>query len=116
MLFIAKRSFLDILAALVIALLFLMPNILLHTIGWGLVWLSTVRTIWHVNHWRKYRAAAARAFHLMEYLASVGLTLLLTSAGATTLASSPIAPQLIYAGAIGLLFGSCQSAWRLLVR
>jgi hypothetical protein len=116
MLFIAKRSFLDILAALVIALLFLMPNILLHTIGWGLVWLSIVRTIWHLNHWRKYRSATTRAFHLMEYLASVGLTLLLTSAGATTLASSPIAPQLIYAGAIGLLFGSCQSAWRLLVR
>jgi hypothetical protein len=116
MLFVAKRSFLDILAALVIALLFLMPNLLLHAIGWGLVWLSIVRTIWHVNHWRNYRATATRAFHLMEYLASVGVTLLLTSAGATALASCPIAPQLIYAGAISLLFGSCQNAWRLLVR
>jgi hypothetical protein len=116
MLFVAKRSFLDLLAVLVIGLLFLMPNISLNTIGWGLVWLSVARVIWHVNHWRIYRATSIEPFRPIGYLASVAATLLLTSAGVTALLGWSIAPQLTYVGAITLLFGSCLNAWRLLVR
>jgi hypothetical protein len=116
MLFVAKRSFLDFLAVLVIALLFLMPDISLNTIGWALVWLSVARVVWHVNHWRIYRAMSTSTFRLIEYLASIAATLLLIMAGVTALLGGPAAPQLTYAGAITLLFGSCQNAWRLLVR
>lgn len=116
MLFVAKRSFLDFLAVLVIGLLFLMPDISLNTIGWGLVWLTVARVVWHVNHWRIYRATSSDAFRLIEYLASIAATLLLTAAGVTALMGRPSAPQLTYIGAITLLFGSCQNAWRLLVR
>jgi hypothetical protein len=116
MLFVAKRSFLDFLAVLVIGLLFLMPDISLNTIGWGLVWLSVARVIWHANHWRIYRATSTETFRLIGYLASIAATLLLTIAGVTALLGWPVAPQLTYIGAITLLFGSCQNAWRLLVR
>jgi hypothetical protein len=116
MLFVAKRSFLDFLAVLVIALLFLMPDISLNTIGWALVWLCFARALWHVNHWRIYRAASTGTFHLLEYLASIAATLLLTTAGVTALLNGSAAPQLTYVGVITLLFGSCQNAWRLLVR
>jgi hypothetical protein len=116
MLFVAKRSFLDFLAVLVVGLLFLMPDISLHAIGWGLVWLSVARVVWHVNHWRIYRATSTEPFRPIEYLASIAATLLLTVAGVTAFLGWAIAPQLTYVGAITLLFGSCQNAWRLLVR
>jgi hypothetical protein len=81
-----------------------------------LVWLSVARVIWHVNHWRIYRATSAEPFRLMEYLASIAATSLLIVAGITALLGCAVAPELTYVGAITLLFGSCQNAWRLLVR
>jgi hypothetical protein len=116
MLFVAKRSFLDFLAVLVIALLFLMPDIALRTVGWALVWLTLARVVWHVNHWRTYRATSARAFSLIAYVGSIAATLLLAIAGGAALMGWPAAPQLTYSAAITLLFGACQNAWRLLVR
>lgn len=116
MLFVAKRSFLDFLAVLTIALLILMPDISLKAIGWGLVWLSVARVTWHVNHWRNYRVTTTATFRLLDYLASMAATLLLIIAGVTALLGWPAAPQLTYVGAITLMFGSCLNAWRLLVR
>ena len=116
MLFIAKRSFFDFLAVLIIALLFLMPDISLKTIGWALAWVSFVRVLWHVNQRRIIRATTTETFRLSAHLIPIAATLLLIIAGAAALLSWPVASRLTYIGAITLLFGSCENAWRLLVR
>lgn len=115
MLFMAKRSFIDFLAVLALALLFLMPKISLQAIGWTQLGLAATRVAWHVRHWRIYRTVAAKGHYLSEYLAPVGATLVLLIGGLGALQAWPEVLKTTYAAALMLLFGACQNAWRLLV-
>lgn len=115
MLFMAKRSFIDFLAVLALALLFLMPKLTLQAVGWTQLGLGASRVAWHVRHWRMYHAVAVKGQHLREYLAPVGATLVLLIAGLGALLAWPDVLKTTYVASLMLLFGACQNAWRLLV-
>lgn len=115
MLFMAKRSFVDFLAVLALALLFLMPKLTLQAVGWTQLVLGASRVAWHVRHWRMSRSLAAKGRSLREYLAPVGATLALLVAGGGALLAWPDVLKTTYIAALMLLFGACQNAWRLLV-
>lgn len=117
MLLVAKRSFLDFLAVLVIALVFLVPGASTYVIGWAVLWISITRAVWHVGYWRTYRSSAAsRSRFIWEFLVPVAETMVLAAAGIAALLNYAVAPKLIYVAAIALLIGACQNAWRLLIR
>lgn len=116
MLVIAKRSFLDFLAVLGIALFFLIPAISLYVMGWAILWLSVTRAVWHARYLRMYHGSAELKPEPREYVIPVVATLVLAAAGIAMLLSYSVAPKLIYGAAIALMFGACQNAWRLLIR
>jgi hypothetical protein len=113
---IAKRSFLDFLAVLGIAMFFLVPSISHILIGWAVLWLSATRAMWHVRYLRTYHGSVDLKPTPREYVIPVVATVVLTTAGVAMLLSYAVAPKLIYSAAIVLLFGACQNAWRLLIR
>jgi len=115
-LLVAKRSFFDFLAVLLIGLCFLVPGISRYVVGWGLLWLSLARVIWHVSHWRWYRSSELPNTRLVEYVAPMVLTSILVVAGVSVLEAYAFASRLIYVAVVALLIGACQNAWRLLVR
>jgi hypothetical protein len=116
MLSIARRSFMDFLAVLSLALFFLVPTISLQSVGLVAIVLGIARATWHVNHWIKYRSGPAATLHTNEFLKSIFATTFLLVAGVGSLLAWVHAPRLIYAAAIVLLFGACKNAWLLLVR
>lgn len=116
MLLVSQRSFFDLMAVLLLGLCFLVPVISHQLIGWGLLWLSVMRAIWHVNHWRSYHDVALPGTRVMEYIVPMITTLMLVLAGAGMLLAKPFALHLVYLMAVVLLFAACRNAWRLLVR
>jgi len=116
MLMIAKRSFMDFLAVLAVALLFLVPAVSPYVIGWAILWLGILRAVWHVSHWRTCRSLATLNMKLREYIVPMVATFGLFIAGIATLLAWSIALKVTYVLAIALLFGACQNAWRLLTR
>jgi hypothetical protein len=112
---IARRSFMDFLAALALALFFLVPTISLQSVGVVAVALSIARGVWHVRHWLKYRSVPDAALNTMEFVKSIFATAFLFAAGTCSLLVWSLAPRLTYAAAIVLLFGACKNAWLLLV-
>ena len=116
MLFVARRSFFDFLAVLGLALLYLMPNVLISEVNWFQLFLCLARVTWHVRHWRSFGATAGWIAHVKEQLVPFIATGLMSLAVIGVWLSWPVAPNLTYIGAIILLFGACQNAWRLLVR
>jgi hypothetical protein len=116
MLVVAKRSFLDFLAVLGTALVFLIPQISTDMIGWGVLWLSVTRAVWHVRYLRMYHGSAMLKPELREYVIPVIATVVLAIGGIAMLLSYFDAQKLIYGAAIALLLGACQNAWRLLIR
>ena len=116
MLFVARRSFFDFLAVLGLALLYLMPNVSIKEVNWMLLLLCVARSAWHVRHWREFGATAGVAAHLKEQMVPLAATAIMSAAMIGIWQDWPVAPNLTYVGAIILLFGACQNAWRLLVR
>jgi hypothetical protein len=116
MLSIARRSFMDFLAVLALALFFLVPTISLQSVGLVAVTLSIARAVWHVSHWLKYRSGPTATLHAKDFFKSIFATVFLLVAGAGSLLAWEHAPRLTYAAAIVLLFGACKNAWLLLVR
>jgi hypothetical protein len=116
MLFIAKRSFMDFLSVLAIALMFLVPNVSNYSIGWGVLWVGIVRVAWHVSHKRQHRWLTAYDANIRIYVVSMAATAVLLIAGAATLLTWSHAAKLTYTAAMLLLFDACQNAWRLLIR
>jgi hypothetical protein len=116
MLVLAKRSFLDFLAVLGIALIFLIPAISLYMLGWTVLWLGITRAVWHIRYLRMYHRSEALKPEPKEYVIPLIATALLTAAGIAMLLSHASGPKLIYGSAIALLLGACQNAWRLLIR
>jgi hypothetical protein len=115
MLVIAQRSFLDFMAVLAIALLFLVPSVSLDVIAWVVLWLSVTR-IGHVIYLRMHHGSSVIRPHIREYFMPMAATFVLLVAGVAMFLSYAIAPRLIYVAAIALLIGACQNAWRLLIR
>jgi hypothetical protein len=116
MLLVSKRSFLDFIAVLAIALLFLVPAISRDVIGWAVLWLGGARTAWHVSHWRERPNLSAINLTLRDYVAPMAITLGLLITGAVMLLGWQIAWKLVYVMSVVLLLGACQNAWHLLTR
>jgi hypothetical protein len=116
MLFIAKRSFLDFLTVLAVALMFLVPARSYEVMGWVTLGLGIVRSVWHVSHWRKHGKLTTADTRPRVYLVSMAATLVLVIAGVATLLAWSHAAKLTYTAAMLLLFDACQNAWRLLTR
>lgn len=116
MLFIAKRSFLDFLTVLAIALLFLVPAVSSAVMGWAILWLGVLRAVWHISLWRTRRTLALPEARMRAHLVSMVATVVLLIAGVAMLMLWPRAAKLTYVAAILLLFDACQNAWCLLTR
>jgi hypothetical protein len=116
MLFIAKRSFLDFLTVLAIALMFLVPGASSLAMGWVILGLGAIRSAWHVRHWYKRSKLTSPDTNSRSYVVSMAATGMLIIAGAATLLAWDHTGKLTYAAAILLLFDACQNAWRLLTR
>ncbi len=116
MLMLARRSFIDFLAVLGIALLFLVPAVSPYVIGWAILWLAVARVVWHVSHWRTCRKLATINMKSSEYIVPMVATAGLFMAGTAALLAWTHAWKTIYVVAIVLLSGACQNAWRLLTR
>jgi hypothetical protein len=116
MLFIAKRSFLDFLSVLAIALLFLVPDVSNTMMAWGILWLGAARAAWHVSLWRAHGKLAQIDTYMRPHVVSMVATAVLVIAGVAMLLDWSHAAKLTYAGAMLLLFDACQNAWRLLTK
>jgi hypothetical protein len=116
MLFIAKRSFLDFLAVLAVALMFLVPAASYEVMGWVILGLGVVRVAWHISHWRKQSKLTLPDARPGASVISMAATLVLVVAGVAMLLAWPHAAKLTYVAAMLLLFDACHNAWRLLTR
>jgi lipoprotein signal peptidase len=114
MLQVARRSFFDFLAVLVIALVWLIPAVSILFVGWVALLTAVSRVFWHIHHWRRYRADGTGASSLSDHLVPMIATLMLCVAGVLMAVLGEPAPKLIYTAAIALLFGACRNSWRFL--
>jgi hypothetical protein len=116
MLYIAKRSFLDFLAVLAVALMFLVPAASYEVMGWVILGLGVMRVAWHISHWHKHSKLTLHYARPRAYVISMVATVLLVIAGVAMLQAWSHAAKLTYVAAVLLLFDACQNAWRLLTR
>jgi hypothetical protein len=115
LLFVATRSFLDFLSVLALSIFFLVPELTVLMAGLSQLMVGLLRTGWHLRHWLR-RSHQTQRKNLLQYLVPTFATIALLFAGGFSLALGKFVPGLTLFAVMGLAFGACQNAWRLLVR